>query len=306
MHRVRSFGAVAGSMGSSRLWLACLLCLAGLLISIAPLAPPLAAQEPPERDAREEVPLEHCDRLLVVPVQADGVPRRFLVDTAATSFLNVRSFASGRRTDVSVTSWSGEKQATAKEVELKEFSLGNQTLHRLKLPAIESSRIEKACGGRIDGVIGVDLLERLGATIDLQKRVAVVARGGADRAPDLEARASVESCIELFNRADWKRYSDCVDPEIEWLMRERDLHGRARLLEFLESCGTGACPHALPQVRLERFWMAGDVAWFEYTYRIPGQDSDLRGMGIIHRVSDRWLLVNLNNSEPQAHAFPDP
>jgi len=38
-----------------------------------------------------EVPLEHCDKLPVVKVKIGGADVRFLVDTAATSMLNIKS-----------------------------------------------------------------------------------------------------------------------------------------------------------------------------------------------------------------------
>ena len=302
MRRGCSCFTVAG-MGRRTLGLRFASLCASLLLLAAAAA---QAQQPPGREDRDEVPLERCDRLPVVRVLVDGVPRRFLVDTAATSFLNQRSFSGGRRTDVDVTSWSGATKTTALEVTLRELTLGNQTVRGLKLPAIELGRIEKACGGQVDGVIGVDLLERFGATIDLQKQVAFVAGSRTGRAQEQAAREYVRSCLERFNRADWKSFGECVDPEVVWLMHDRDVLGREKLLEFLEACGRGDCPHALPQVAMQHFWVAGDVAWFEYTYRIPGMDERSRGMAIVHRVADRWLLVNVNNSEAQPRALPAP
>jgi len=39
-----------------------------------------------------------------------------------------------------------------------ELSLGNHTLQGVRLPAIDLSAIAKACGGTVDGILGVDLL----------------------------------------------------------------------------------------------------------------------------------------------------
>jgi hypothetical protein len=264
----------------------------------------VAAQDPPADSQGDEVPLERCDRLPVVRVLVDGVPMRFLVDTAATSFLNQKSVAGGRRADVGVSSWTGETRTTAREVRLKEFTLGNQTLHGLKIPAIELGRIEKACGGRIDGVIGVDLLERFGATIDLQKQVAIVAGRGGGPATEQELLEGVRACMENFNRADWERFGSCVDPEIVWVVGDREIYGRHDLLEYLASCGSEVCAHAPPRVTVQRFWIAGNVAWFEYAYRVSGIEEEFRGMGIVHRVGGGWLLVNIHNSRPGTLRVP--
>jgi len=42
-----------------------------------------------------EVPIERCDRLPVVKVRIGSTEMRFLVDTAATTMLNLKSFTTG-------------------------------------------------------------------------------------------------------------------------------------------------------------------------------------------------------------------
>src|SRR6266849_11136004 len=124
--------------------------------------------------APNEVPIERCDRLPVVKVRIGSTDMRFLVDTAATTMLNLKSFSSGRLKEVQITSWSGTAATSAREVSIPELSLGTHHLRDLKLPAIDLSPIGNACGGSIDGILGVDLLDKMGVTIDLKRRVASV------------------------------------------------------------------------------------------------------------------------------------
>src|SRR5712692_12073898 len=105
-------------------------------------------------------------------VRIDGTDMRFLLDTAATTMLNLKSFSSGRSKKIEVTSWSGTAATSAREISLPELALGNHRLRDLKLPAIDLSPIGKACGGQIDGILGVDLHEKMGVTIDLKRQVA--------------------------------------------------------------------------------------------------------------------------------------
>lgn len=70
------------------------------------------------------------------------------------------------------------RRSRAREVFLPQVELGTHKLHDLKLPAIDLSPIGKACGGQIDGILGVDLLDQMGMTIDLKRRVAVPAPAG--------------------------------------------------------------------------------------------------------------------------------
>jgi len=50
-------------------------------------------------------------------------------------------------------------------------------LRDLKLPAVDLSPIGNTCGGQVDGILGVDLLDQMGMTIDLKHRVAIPAPG---------------------------------------------------------------------------------------------------------------------------------
>lgn len=117
----------------------------------------------------QEIPLEHCDALLVIQVQAGGRQSWFLVDTAATSMLNLESFAGGPTRDIHVSSWKGTFITSAKEVTLTELVVGRTKLVRVTLPAIDLSEIGKACGKKLDGILGVDLLRKIGATIDVKR-----------------------------------------------------------------------------------------------------------------------------------------
>ena len=70
----------------------------------------------------DEIPLERCDRLPVVKVRAADTDMRFLLDTGATTMLNLKSFASGRSKQIQVTSWTGTAATSAREVSLPELA----------------------------------------------------------------------------------------------------------------------------------------------------------------------------------------
>src|SRR5690348_18259615 len=81
----------------------------------------------PSHAPAEDVPLQSCDKLPVVEVSISGMHFLFLVDTAATSMLNLKSFSRGHdRQDrrLSVTSWAGTTDTRAREITLGDFVLG--------------------------------------------------------------------------------------------------------------------------------------------------------------------------------------
>src|SRR5689334_23944867 len=92
--------------------------------------PPVPQSQEPA--PTNEIPIERCDLLPVVKVRIDGADLRFLLDTGATTILNLNSFASGRSKRIQVTSWNGSAATSAREVSLPELAFGNHRLHDLK------------------------------------------------------------------------------------------------------------------------------------------------------------------------------
>src|SRR5262245_12543494 len=68
-----------------------------------------------------EIPLQRCDRLPIVILQVDKADKRFLVDTAATSMLNAKSFKSGHSKEVRIQSWNEMTTLNASDVSIGEL-----------------------------------------------------------------------------------------------------------------------------------------------------------------------------------------
>ena len=161
---------------------------------------PLLALAIPGAVLAQEIPLEHCDTLPLIEVKVAEHLRWFLVDTAATSMLNLESFAEGSSRDIRVTSWSGTLAASAKEVTIEGLEIGRTKVAKLSLPAIDLSAIGKACGRKIDGILGADLLEKLGATVDLKRQILHVTTADEVRDAELasEMQRDTARCTKAF------------------------------------------------------------------------------------------------------------
>src|SRR5271169_2906916 len=90
------------------------------------LVPPTVYAQ--DYSTKDEIPIERCDRLPVVKVQIAGKDMRFLVDTAATTLLNLKSFSGGRSKEIHIASWTGTAATSAREVSLDELMLGKHHL----------------------------------------------------------------------------------------------------------------------------------------------------------------------------------
>src|SRR5947209_457403 len=183
-----------------------------LLFCLLTVCSAVCAQAPP---ATSEIPIERCDLLPIVKVRIDGTDMRFLLDTGATSMLNLKSFSSGRSKKIQVTSWSGTAATSAREVFLPEVMLGDHRLRDLRLPAIDLSPIGNACGGKIDGILGVDLLDKMGVTIDLKRQVATPGAPSPDaKTVYNQMELGMHHCMLAFEAGKVAELQDCFDSEI--------------------------------------------------------------------------------------------
>src|SRR5262249_33558411 len=92
------------------------------------------------------------------------------------------------------------------------------------------------CGGQIDGILGVDLLDQMGMTIDLNRRVAVPAvTGEPENSADLfaEMERDMGSCDAAFNQGDAKAMEECFDPEIVFYTQHGEYRGRREVMRYL-------------------------------------------------------------------------
>jgi hypothetical protein len=261
----------------------------------------------------QEIPLQHCDRLPLIEVQVGARSLKLLVDTAATSTLNLKSFPDARpRQDLEVTSWSGTAAAGAREVSLPELRVGELRLTGLKLPAIDLSAIGRACGKPIDGILGVDLLARLGATIDLNRQTLRFADAASRDAHQAESQKEqsgqlivaemhhdMHACMEALNSGDEARFAFCLDPNVVLFTPEAAIIGRERVKAYLHEKYflRGRFRIAL---REETTRAIDDAVSYEYEVTLDSPSGALhaRGMGICRKAEGQWRVASLV-SRPQ-------
>jgi hypothetical protein len=275
-------------------------------ISLLPVT--VSAQAPSPKD---EIPIEHCDRLPVVKVHVAGKDMHFLVDTAATTLLNLKSFSGGRAKEAHIASWTGTAATSAREVSLPELTLGKHTLRDLKLPAIDLSPIGAACRGPIDGILGMDLLDRMGVTIDLKHRVASMGADVVDPRATYDAMEnSMGSCMVAFNQGDAAEFEKCLDPEIVMYTPHGEFVGRQQVIAYLQSRFFQYAPNISYTTKLREAQMFGDALWcsYDYTLDTPAEHRTGHGMSMCRKGDGRWRMLNVHNSlveaSPSASASP--
>src|SRR6266700_7710337 len=251
----------------------------------------------------EEIPLGTCDRLPVVQVTVGKTSFLFLLDTGATSMLNIKSFAHGDPRNLSVTSWSGTVETKAQDITLADFVIGQHHLKNLRLPAVDLSAIGHACGKRIDGVLGVDLLARLGATVDIKNHTAQLASDdNALEARVAELEEQLSGCDLAFNRADANAFADCLDPQIVTFTVSGDFYGRDAIMEYYRNRYFSQHPPAQVSLVPRAHHLIGDAIWMEYDLKISahGQTVLARGTALCRKSEGKWRIVHMNHSAPPA------
>ena len=252
------------------------------------------------RAGGQEIPLEHCDTLPVIEVAVAGQQRWFLIDTAATSMLNRESFAEGIPRDVRVTSWSGTLATSAKEITLRNLEVGRTKFVELKLPAIDLSAIGKACGRKIDGILGVDLLGKIGATVDLKRQLLRISTVEDTHEAELvsEMQRDTERCTKAFNDSDEEVFGDCLDPKIVLFAANAELYGREKVIGYFRERYFHQTPPALLVIHESAFHAIGEAVWYEYEFTIDSERGRLhgRGMAMCRRSDGHWRMASMHHS----------
>jgi ketosteroid isomerase-like protein len=284
-----------------------LICTSAALIFLL-AAPGAGAQAQP---AGTEIQLQRCDRLPVAILQVDKANKRFLVDTAATSMLNEKSFASGRSKEVHIQSWNETTSLNAHEVVLAELNLGSHHLQNIKLPAIDLSAIAKACGGPIDGILGVDLLEQLGVTIDLKRsvvRLGIPPPNSSELSVIADMERAMYSCLEAFNNADAEKLASCLDRDLVLSSPEGEYRGRDEATNYFRQQYFNISPHVHLSMTMNDQRAVGDVVWssYDYTFESPSLHSAGRGMMLCRKSESRWYILSMHESPTASSATPKP
>jgi ketosteroid isomerase-like protein len=248
----------------------------------------------------QEIPLGRCDTLPVVQVNAAGRQSWFLVDTAATSMLNLESFAQGPARDIPVTSWRGTLATSAKEVTLAELAVGRTKILNLTLPAIDLSAIGKACGQKIDGILGADLLGKIGATVDMKRELLHVTTVEERRDAELvsEIQRGTARCAKAFNDSNEDAFTDCLDPKIALVTTNEEFYGREKVVAYFRDHYFHQTPPAVLDIHESAFHPIGSAVWYEYEFTIESAHGRLRGRGMAmsRKSSGRWRMASMHHS----------
>ncbi len=271
--------------------------------------PPTAAEKSWEEAPHsvDEIALEHCDRLPMVKVQVDGTEKYLLLDTAATSMLNRKSFSSAKSKEVRIASWTGTTVTHAEEVLITELSIANHKMREVRLPAVDLSAIGKACGHVIDGIFGVDLIQQMGLTIDLQRHIGLLKGKPIDaRASYAEMEKEMQECNMAFSLGKAEELKECFDPEVVLYTPLGEFRGRNQVMEYLQKRYLRFAPNADYRMTVHDVRLFGDALWYSYDFSIDTPEEHPRGhgMAMCRRSEGRWRIVNMHNSMHQPEHQP--
>src|SRR5215467_1094659 len=246
----------------------------------------------------QEIPLDSCRQLPIVKATVGKQQVQFLLDTgAASTLVNLKSFSSPDTAEITMESWNGPTGASARKVVLQDFAIGGHQLGNLSLLAVDLTPLERSCQRRLDGVLGADMIARLGMTIDLKNHVGILdgdARSAEARFNELTRQQSL--CEEAFNRSDEKTFADCLAPDVVLLTSKGDYHGRSSVMKHFKESYFGQDPPVLVSMAPRSRHAIGNVIWTEYemsvTYR--GQVMKHRGTAIYQKTGQKWVMSNMN------------
>jgi ketosteroid isomerase-like protein len=248
----------------------------------------------------QEIPLDNCRELPIVKASVNKRPFRFLLDTGSSvTLLNLKSFSSTDPAEITMESWTGAAGANARKVTLHDFTLGEHELNNLTLLAVDLTQVERSCQKRVDGVLGADLIAKLGLTIDLKNHVATLdwnTKTLEERFSQLEQHQA--ACVAAFNRSDEKTFEQCLDPDMVLLTPNGDCRGRKAVMKHFKEAYFGQDPPVLVSLTPRERHAVGPVIWIEYDMSVTVGEQVMKGKGtaLYQKSGDRWLMSNMDYS----------
>jgi ketosteroid isomerase-like protein len=153
----------------------------------------------------------------------------------------------------------------------------------------------------LDGILGVDLLEELGVTIDLKRSVARLGTAPPS-ASEASLIADMEQamyfCSEAFNNADADMLASCFDPDFILSSPSGELRGRDQATNHFRKQYFGRTPHAHLSMSMKDQRAVGDVVWtlYDYTIESPSLRTTGRGMMLCRKFENHWYILSMHES----------
>jgi hypothetical protein len=248
----------------------------------------------------QEVPLQYCDRLPAIQVEVSGKkPMLFLVDTAASSLLNLQSFLVGESQEVEIASFNGIANTRAREVNLPETRIGSYRLVGVRMLAVDLSALGKNCGRRIDGILGADLLEKMGAMIDFKRRVARFTTSEDRHDDELIAtlKSDLQICFDALRAGDEKTDAECFASLVTVVQPDPVTYSSQQVLAFLREQYRAVQSEAQLEMRASDFHVMGEAIWFEYDLNLTASEGTrhTRGIALCRKLDDHWRIATLTS-----------
>ena len=216
--------------------------------------------------------------------------------------LNEKSFASGRSKEVRVQSWNQTTRPQRPRRLDRRTQLGQSHSAHITLPAIDLTALAKACGGPLDGVLGVDLLEHLGVTIDLQRSVARLGIAAPSSSESFRHRGNgkaMHSCSEAFNNADADQARRLLRSRFRpQLSQRRTSRPRTGHQSFTPANIFRLVPRAHLSMTMNDQRAVGNVVWslYDYTIESPNIHTTGRGMMLCRKSDNHWYILSMHES----------
>jgi hypothetical protein len=247
----------------------------------------------------QEIHLETCDVLPVAEVSISGAKFFFLVDTAATSFLNSNSFAHGPELKIPITSWSGTTETKGQQVTVGDLAVAGRHLRNVRLPAVDLSAIGRTCGRRLDGIFGIDLLSAFGASVQFDggsARLLVRSEDAHDRLASFDRQ--FVTCQKSLSRGDESGLLGCLDQQVMLATADGDFYGLGDVVEFLRQKYRVRDPSTQLSMTILNRHILGEGMWTEYDLRVAVLDRVVvqRGSALWHEIDGQWRALYVNQS----------
>jgi len=158
---------------------------------------------------------------------------------------------------------------------------------------------------RIDGTDMRFLLDKMGVTIDLKRRVASVGPPPANANVLYDQmEAAMHHCTAAFESGNAAELQECFDLEIVLFAPQGEFRGRKEVMDYLQRRFLQYSPKLSYKMNLQDVKLFGDALWCSYDYEIvsPKEHLIARGMSMCRKDGAYWRILNMHNSLLEAES----
>jgi hypothetical protein len=153
----------------------------------------------------------------------------------------------------------------------------------------------------LDGVLGIDLLRALGASVEFNAGSPRLLVRSEDTHPEqAEFDRQFVACEQALSRGDDSQTTSCLDQEVVLATQDANVYGRDAVLNFFRQAYLATDRTTQISIKICKHHILGEGMWVEYELHvtIPDREVVQRVSALWQQTNGQWHALYVNHSSP--------